>query len=665
MKYGLIGHPIGHSYSKIIHGLLSNYDYELVDVLSQELEDVVKTTEYEGFNVTLPHKESVMAYLDEVDFHALEIGAVNTIVRKDGRLIGYNTDYNGFRALVLRNCREEDLRGKRVLIIGTGGTSKTVAKVFADFGVKQIYKVSRTPESFDEISMKDARKVGAEIVVNTTPVGMYPNTEEHCIALEYRDDIYEAASLCLDVVYRPTETAFIKEAKKRGIVAEGGLYMLVGQAVYAARLFGNTDIAEEKIEEVFLKMQEYLQPSLHISVTEKLQGKVCVPPSKSYSHRHLILAAMAKGKSLLRHVGKSQDIDVTIQALEELGAKICVQEETQKERTLVIDGSCFLKQDKECMIYCRESGSSLRFLLPMVLKEGKRVTFFGEEGLMCRPMEVYEDICRRQNIFYEKNGDKIVVSGKLTSGVYEILGNISSQFVSGLLFVLPFLEGDSEIRLIPPIESLPYIRMTIEALRQWGIVVYMQDNLIRIPGGQQVVASEISVEKDYSNGAYLWAYNELGHEIELNGLDGNTLQGDKAFIDIFKRLKKEEHPQISVEDTPDVVPVAMAVAACFSGAVFTGTRRLAIKESNRGEAMAKELEKFGVRCEVADNKIEVFAEGIRAPKQALWGHNDHRIVMALSVLLAKFGGEIKGYEAVGKSYPTYFEEMASCGLTME
>ncbi len=663
MKFGLIGHPVGHSFSKIIHGMLGNDAYEIIDLLPEEVCPFLQRKDFVGINVTLPYKEAVMPYLDEVEPQAAAIGAVNTIIQRDGRLKGYNTDYYGFKALVLRYLKAEEIPERKVLILGTGGTSKTVEKVFVDFGVENVFKVSRNPKGHNVLSMKEAATLGADVVVNTTPVGMYPN-EEHCIAEEYRDAIYASAKLCLDVVYRPLETEFVKEARRRNIPAEGGLYMLVGQAVYGAKLFLQKDIPDGKIEEVFMEMKEYLQDKLHISKTEILQGEVVVPPSKSYSHRHLIMAALAKGKSVLYGIGKSNDIDVTMSALAKMGASIQVLYEDEKERTLSVDGSGFLTTVGDGEIYCGESGSSLRFLLPIGLRTGKTLRFSGEAGLMRRPMEIYREICIGQKLMFEKKDNGIEICGSLKSGKFCFPGNISSQFVTGLLFVLPFLQGDSEIHLLPPVESLPYIEMTIQALREWGVYVEMKGTVLFIPGGQQATPREVHVEKDYSNGAYLWAYNIMGHSLKMDGLEGETLQGDKAFYDIFRRLKTEVHPVISMEQTPDLVPVAMAVAAYFSGAVFTGTKRLEIKESNRGVVMAEELEKFGIRVRVEENYIEVFDGQLLAPGKMLCGHNDHRIVMALSMLLSVTGGRIDGYHAVEKSFPTYFEDLEACGLKL-
>lgn len=663
MQYGLIGHPVGHSYSKVIHEMLGNTGYEITDVLPEQLGSFLEEKNYLGLNVTLPYKEVVLSYLDEIEPQAEAIGAVNTIINKDGRLFGYNTDYYGFRSLFLR--QKVDVTGKKAIILGSGGTSKTVKKVLEDLGVRDIYRVSRTPNAPDTVDMAFAVRLGAEIVVNTTPVGMYPKGETHCIEEPYREDIYKNAEVCLDAVYRPLETPFIEDAKRRGIKAEGGLYMLVAQAVYGARLFLDKEIEEDRIAEIFSKMQEYLQGELHIGMTENLQGTVCVPPSKSYSHRHLILAAFAKKPVRLYGVGKSKDIFATMEGLRQFGAKIQVVHQTDSSQDLLVDGSGFLTEVGDRTIYCGESGSTLRFLLPIALLRDGKTRFVGERRLFERPMEVYESMCAQRRIFYKQEEGAIVVQGRLTGGDFEVMGGISSQFISGLMMSLPFTKQDSCIRILPPVESAPYIQMTAAVLRAWGISAEVTDNRIELCAGQEAVAEKVMVEKDYSNGAYVAAYQTLGHKIEILGLEGETLQGDAAFVEIFRRLKEEKAPVIAMEQTPDLVPIAMAVAACEHGGIFTGTRRLQLKESDRGRVMIEELSKFGISCVEEDNSIRVCAGTLQAPTEALFGHNDHRIVMALTVLLAKTGGRLRGFEAVRKSYPTYFSDLEKCGLRIE
>ncbi|MCF0121524.1 MAG: hypothetical protein HUJ65_07790 [Oscillospiraceae bacterium] len=244
-------------------------------------------------------------------------------------------------------------------------------------------------------------------------------------------------------------------------------------------------------------------------------------------------------------------------------------------------------------------------------------------------------------------------------------GDISSQFVTGLLFALPMLGGDSVIRVLPPVESRAYIDITADVLRLFGVSVReTSENTFYVRGGQSFHAVSATVEGDWSNAANLAAFNALGGEITLLGLNGESLQGDRACLGLFSRLD-EPDAVIDLAPCPDLGPIMFAVAAAKSGAHFTGTRRLRIKESDRARAMADELGKFGVRVEVGENSVTVRGGGIHAPSESLDAHNDHRIVMALTALLSLTGGVIEGAEAVRKSYPGYFDELIRLGMNIE
>ncbi|MBQ2862535.1 MAG: 3-phosphoshikimate 1-carboxyvinyltransferase, partial [Oscillospiraceae bacterium] len=248
------------------------------------------------------------------------------------------------------------------------------------------------------------------------------------------------------------------------------------------------------------------------------------------------------------------------------------------------------------------------------------------------------------------------------SGTYKIKGNISSQFITGLLFVLPLMEEDSVIQLIPPVESCSYINLTIEALKTFGVEVAWQDEkTLFIKGGQSYKAVNARVEGDYSNAAFFAALNELGSEIELTGLDPESRQGDKVYEKNFALLGKGT-PTINISDCPDLGPILFAVAAVKGGGIFTGTRRLKIKESDRAAAMAEELAKFGVAVTVHEDSVVVYPHDFHAPKEKLCGHNDHRIVMSCAVLCTLTGGIIEGAEASAKSLPDFFERLKNLGF---
>ena len=391
-----------------------------------------------------------------------------------------------------------------------------------------------------------------------------------------------------------------------------------------------------------------------------LSGTVTAPPSKSMAHRMLICAGLSKGESRVHGIAPSEDILATLDCLEQIGAKYNYDGET-----VVINGGSRENKDSVRKLYCRESGSTLRFFIPICLLDGQKTTLSGTEKLLSRPLGVYENIFNSQGIEFFNNGKSITLNGKLSSGNYKVQGNISSQFISGLLFALPLLKEDSKIDIIPPIESCSYINLTIQALAQFGVEVkWTDERTLFIPGGQKYRPCEVTVEGDYSNGAFFEVLNYLGDDVRTEGLREESIQGDKVYREYFPILDKGT-PTVHLADCPDLGPVLFALAAAKHGGVFTGTRRLRIKESDRGSAMAQELEKFGVSVRIEDNTIVVYPAEFHPPCVELSGHNDHRIVMSLAVLLTKTGGIIDGAEAVSKSMPDFFEKLKQLGAEIE
>lgn len=245
MLYGLIGKPLGHSISPKIHALLGNKEYELLELEENEIESFLSKREFKGINVTIPYKEKVMQYLDYIDDNAKRIGCVNTIVNKDGKLYGYNTDYDGFKELIISS--NIDVNDKEILVLGSGGTSKTVRTVLSDLGAKSLKVVSRN-RSEDKISYEDALKeVNTQIIVNTTPVGMYPNTSKYLLPIKD----FNCLEAVVDVIYNPLKTRLICFAKKRRIKAVGGLKMLVSQAISAHQLFFDLEVRNEIKKKVY------------------------------------------------------------------------------------------------------------------------------------------------------------------------------------------------------------------------------------------------------------------------------------------------------------------------------------------------------------------------------------------------------------------------------
>lgn len=249
MKYGLIGERLGHSFSKEVHSLLADYEYEIHEIPRDELDAFMRLADFEAINVTIPYKESVLPYLSYISDEAKLIGSVNTILKRDGKLFGYNTDFLGMTALI--NKIELDLRGKKAVILGTGGTSKTAKAVAKSLGADPVITVSRTKKS-DSVDYEELYLLhtDADVIINTTPVGMYPDNLSVPIDLS----LFSKVEGVIDAIYNPLRTRLILDAKARGIKAEGGLYMLVAQAVYASEIFLGTKYEQKKLDEVYAKI---------------------------------------------------------------------------------------------------------------------------------------------------------------------------------------------------------------------------------------------------------------------------------------------------------------------------------------------------------------------------------------------------------------------------
>ena len=390
----------------------------------------------------------------------------------------------------------------------------------------------------------------------------------------------------------------------------------------------------------------------------KANGEIYAPPSKSLSHRALICGALSSESKLTNVYGSHRSVDVgtTLNCLMHLGADICVHGER-----VTIGNFNPLNPNTDMTLDCNESGSTLRFLIPLCLLCNKKITLTGAPRLFERPLTVYEDICREQGIMFEKNLNSLTLCGKLKSGSYRVRGDISSQFITGLLFALPLLDGISILEITGKFESASYVDLTLQTLSAFGIKITRNANRFVILGNQKYKNSQFAVESDCSNAAFLEAFNYLGGNVRVMGINPNTLQGDYIFYDYFERLKKGR-PTLDIGQCPDLAPVLMAVAADNNGATLINTARLKIKESDRGTAMADELARFGVGVTVKENEIEVRC-GIAPPTSDILSHNDHRIVMAAAAAAVRSGEKIiiNGAEAVAKSYPRFFEDFAELG----
>lgn len=386
----------------------------------------------------------------------------------------------------------------------------------------------------------------------------------------------------------------------------------------------------------------------------KLAGTIVAPPSKSMAHRYLIGAALSKEICTLSGVDYSEDILASIDCLKALGAGIAIDADR-----VTVDPSGFMQAENP-VLECRESGSTLRFFIPLALCLCKSVTLRGSQRLLERPLGIYEDLCLEKGFEFCKSNDSVTVCGKLESGAYELRGDVSSQFITGLIFALLYLGKDSLIRIIPPFESRSYINLTISALKSFGANVDFTDEYTIHIKPSQMHAYSGRIEGDYSNAAFLDAFNHIGSRICVDNLNSESLQGDRVYKSYFQQISAGT-PTLDISDCPDLGPILFALASMKNGAVFTGTERLKAKESDRGLAMHEEMKKLGGGLIFGDNMITVPKQNLQYQGVPVSGHNDHRIVMAMSVILTKIGGTVEGAEAIRKSYPGFFDDIKQLG----
>jgi 3-phosphoshikimate 1-carboxyvinyltransferase len=408
-----------------------------------------------------------------------------------------------------------------------------------------------------------------------------------------------------------------------------------------------------------------------------LKGTIEIPPSKSYTHRVIIAASLADGISILKNVVKSEDILATIQAMRKLGVDIT----ELSNNKLLIRGTGQLKVIRN-IINCNQSGSTLRFIIPFFTFIDEELIFTGEKNLINRPLNTYYKLFEDKGIKYSTDDGKLplTVEGELEPGDYYIEGDISSQFLTGLMFTLPLLNGNSRIILTTELKSKSYIDMTLDILEIFGVKVLNTDyKKFYIPGFQQYKPTDYSIESDYSQAAFWIVANLLGGDIKLHGLDEQTLQGDVQLLDIVESMgakisfrsknlvitKANELQSFDIDasNIPDLVPI-LTVLGCFTTGQsrIYNAERLKYKESNRLEAITKELNKLGGKVAMVDgglviNPIEEFKGG----EVNSW--NDHRIAMALAIASLKAKGDviINHADAINKSYPKFYKDFKKIG----
>lgn len=397
-----------------------------------------------------------------------------------------------------------------------------------------------------------------------------------------------------------------------------------------------------------------------------LRGTVRIPASKSQAHRLLICAALGRRSVTLRCDGLSRDIEATISCLRGLGAQI----RTENGQILLTPAA-----GGDGQLHCGESGSTLRFLLPVAAALGRTCTFHREGRLPQRPLSPLDEQLTAHGVTLQSDGAALTVSGQLTGGDYTLPGNVSSQYISGLLLALPLLPTPSTLTVTGAVESAAYIAMTEDALRQSGITFTKENNTYHIPGGQvYALPQAVQVEGDWSNGAFFLCAGALsGEGVTVEGLNTASSQGDRAIVDLLRQMGAD----VCVEDTritvrrgmlrgitvdaapiPDLIPTLCVVAATAEGETnITGAARLRLKESDRLTTTAAMLRALGAQ-------VEELPDGLIIHGGTLTGGtvdacNDHRIAMSAAVAATLCPLTVQGSDCVSKSYPRFWEDYAT------
>ncbi len=410
----------------------------------------------------------------------------------------------------------------------------------------------------------------------------------------------------------------------------------------------------------------------------KLHGDIVIPPSKSLSHRAIIAACLAEGKSVISNVLFSNDIKATINAMRACGASII-----EHEDSLEIYGSKVKRVNN--VIDANESGSTIRFMIPIALVDNSPITFVGQNHLVKRPLDTFLEIFDKQGIEYKKEENylPLYVNGGIKSGEYNIRGDISSQFITGLLYALPMLEGDSVINITTNLESKGYIDLTLDMLNKFGIEIINEDYKKFIVKGNQVYKPyDYTIEGDFSQSAFFLLANCFGADINLLAMNMSSHQGDKkiiedvaqfgAKIEYNKGILKATAPKlngcvIDFAQSPDLGPALTVLASVASDkSEFINAARLRIKECDRITCMRLELEKLGAKIEENPDGMVIYGVD-KLHGGIVDSHNDHRVAMSLAMVSLIINEDLKILNAgcVSKSFPSFWNEFRRLGGIIE
>lgn len=404
-------------------------------------------------------------------------------------------------------------------------------------------------------------------------------------------------------------------------------------------------------------------------------GDVIIPCSKSLAHRALIMAALSPSLNIISNITYSKDIDATIDCLQKLGAVI-----EKKQDCCKVTGTDITKLTGDIVLDCNESGSTLRFLVPIAAMSGARVSFVMHGRLSKRPMTIYEEIFQSQNLLYEQVENRLTIQGPLHEKEIAVPGNISSQFISGLLMGLSLTHEPCTITVTGEYQSKSYVDLTIQVLEEYGIAVSYQDRVYHIPAAHHQ-SKDIAIEGDWSQAAFFAVLGAIKGNIRCLNMNPLSVQGDQVIVSLLKKagacisdmtfMHQHLHAQtIDLQDCPDLGPILFVLAAYSKGCTtIIHCERLRIKESDRIEAMETELKKWGVDIQSTEDTVIIQGKSSYQNDTVVKvdGHNDHRIVMAMTIfgLCANSPSIIEGAHAVSKSYPDFFEDIKKVNGNIE
>lgn len=401
---------------------------------------------------------------------------------------------------------------------------------------------------------------------------------------------------------------------------------------------------------------------------QRLSGSITPPPSKSQAHRALIAAYLAGSVEQISNLTNSQDIVATKACMETLcGAS--ADESAPDLRKVSPPDTARHKEGPLPALDCGESGSTLRFLIPVALVLRGGGVFTGRGRLMERPQEPYFNLFKEKGVCYEQKDGNLTISGRLTPGDYPLPGNVSSQFITGLLYALPLLAGTSRLLLTTALESAGYVDMTLEILQQFGItVLYDGKREFFIPGAQTYRPHACAVEADWSQAGFWYAARGIGHPVAVVGMNHQSTQGDRVLAAWAEQLSQPGEVVLDLSGAPDLAPPLAAWAALRAGQVtrFIHAERLRIKECDRLEAISTQLGRLGAHLEEGPDSLSIF--GVSALHGGeVESQNDHRIAMMLAIAATRADGPVllRDAEVVAKSYPNFWEDYAALGGQFE